>query len=248
MNSLEAKLIDFRLEVPTEPTTSMTNTNVLTTNEYQFKIQKTVDALKARIKETPYIAPENERDKVLLHFASRGIQIGEACFRIGDLQTPLFILARVLCEDFLLMFWASQSEKNAAEYSKKVQSEMARMLTKSLTNKRARLREKKSGKVVTEIFLPKLAGFISKRKHLGEIARESGLEKVYDRIYPFNSLEVHGNTLGLCESNPAHTVAVALSAINAFLRAILNVVDAGDNPLTAAEILELLNMQNVVEA
>lgn len=226
----------------------MTSSKVLTTNEYQLKIRGNVDALKAHLKQTPYIAPENERDKVLLYFANRAIQIGEACFRINDLQTPLFILARVLCEDLLLMFWASQSEKNAAEYSKKAQSEMARMVHKSLTNKRARLREKKTGKVVTAIFLPLLAGFVSKRKHIGEIARESGLAKVYDIIYPFNSLEVHGNTLGLSENNPAHTVAVALSAINAFLRAILNVVHAKENPLTAAEVLTLLNMQNLVEA
>jgi hypothetical protein len=226
----------------------MTNTNVLTTDEYQFKVRKYVDALKACIKQTPYIAPENERDRVLLYFANRAIQTGEACFRIDDLQTPLFILARVLCEDFFLMFWVSQSEKNAAEYSNKANSEMIRMLRTSLTKKRATIRDKKTGKNVTASFLPQLDRFIHQRKDIEKIAHKCGLEKVYDIIYRYNSLEVHGNTFGLTENHPANAVTVAVSAINAFLRVILNFVDAREHPLTAAEVLGLLNMQNVVEA
>ncbi len=216
-----------------------------TRDEYHLRIKQNVDALKARLNLPSFFASEQERGKVLYYYMERAVQIGEACFRISDFQMPLLVLARVLCEDFFTLYWASRSEENAAEYVKAVRSEMARMVRQNLKNKRARLRDISSGKDVTAEFLPELNG-VGKKRSIEEIAKESGLSKVYDIIYRYDSLEVHGNTFGLSElKSKMDGIAVAVSAINAFLKVILLVADTKDRSLTADEVLSALNMRGV---
>src|SRR4051794_11141692 len=96
-------------------------------NEYLFKLRQTVDQLNARVRVTTLHYSNREQDKTVLHFMNRAIQIGEACFRVADLRTPVIVLTRVLCEDLFLLFWISQSEENATEYVKAATSEFTRM-------------------------------------------------------------------------------------------------------------------------
>jgi hypothetical protein len=222
----------------------MTVRAIPTRDEYHLAIRQNVDALKARLNLPSFFASKQERDKVLCYFMERAAQIGEACFRISDLQMPLFVPARVLCEDFFTMYWVSVSERNAAEYSRAVVSEMAKMIRKNLENKRARVREISSGKDVTTKFLPELKRHVSRKKTIEQIARESGLSKVYDIVYRYDSLEVHGNTFGISElKSKMDGIAVAVSAINAFLRVIRLVADNKDRHVTPDEVLSALNMR-----
>lgn len=219
---------------------------VLTRDEYHLKIRKNVDALRARLRQPSFLASDRDQDKAISYFVERAVQIGEACFRISDLQMPLFVLARVLCEDFFLVYWISLSDKNVAEYSRTVKSEMAKLIRANLSNKRARLRHVATGKDVTAEFLPKLGCHVFKKKSIEAIARESGLGKVYDILYRYDSLELHGNTFGLSErESDMDGIAVAASAINAILRAILSVVDNIGHPLTADEVLKVLNLRHI---
>ncbi len=217
---------------------------ILTRNEYHLRVRQNVDALKARLNQASFSSSDKQRDKVLRYFMERAAQLGEACFRTSDLQMPLFVLARVLCEDFFTMYWASLSDGNSTEYSKVALSEMAKVIRRNLKNKRARIREISSGKDVTAEFLPELECHVAKKRTIEQIAKESGLSKVYDIVYRYDSLEVHGNTFGLSDLKPKMDgIAVAVSAINAFLRVILRVADNKDQPLTADEILSILNMR-----
>jgi hypothetical protein len=219
---------------------------VPTRDEYHLRIRKNVDALKARLNLPSFFASKHEGDKLLCYFMERAVQIGEACFRISDLQVPLFVLARVLCEDFFTLYWISLSQENAAKYSRGALSEMAKMIRKNLENKRARVRDTSSGKDVTSQFLPELKRHVYTRKTIKQIAKEAGLSQVYDIVYRYDSLEVHGNTFGLSELKPGMDgIAVAISAINAFLRVILLVADNKDHAVTAHEILSTLNMRSV---
>lgn len=219
---------------------------ILTRDEYHLRVRQNVDALKARLNQPSFSVSDKQRDKVLRYFMDRAAQLGEACFRTSDLQMPLFVLARVLCEDFFTMYWASLSEENSTEYSKVALSEMAKMLRHNLKNKRARVRDIPSGKDVTAEFLPELEGHVTKKKTIEQIAKESGLSKVYDIVYRYDSLEVHGNTFGLSDlRSEMDGIAVAVSAINAFLRVILSVADNKDQPLTADEVLSVLNMRSI---
>jgi len=60
-----------------------------TRDQYLLELRQTVDRLKARLK-LPGLAYSNEeQDKLVLHFIDRGVQIGEACFRVADLNAVL---------------------------------------------------------------------------------------------------------------------------------------------------------------
>jgi Family of unknown function (DUF5677) len=219
---------------------------ILTRDEYHLKVRQNVDALKARLNQSSFSVSDKQQDKVLRYFMERAAQVGEACFRTSDLQMPLFVLARVLSEDFFTMYWASLSEANAAEYCKVALSEVAKMIRHNLKNKRARVREVATGNDVTARFLPELDRHVAKKKTIEQLAKDSGLSKVYDIVYRYDSLEVHGNTFGLSDLKPdMDGTAVAVSAINAFLRVILLVADNKDRPLTADEVLSVLNMRSV---
>jgi Family of unknown function (DUF5677) len=224
----------------------MAATAILTRDEYHLRIRQNVDALKARLRAWPKSESESVQDRVRRYFIGRSIQIGEACFRVSDLQMPLFALGRVLCEDFFLLYWTSLSEANAEEYRKSTLSEMAKMLRFNLRNKHARVRETASKKDATEEFLPKISEHIMTKKTITDIADESGLGKVFDIVYRYFCLEVHGNTFGLDETeSDMDGIAVAASAVNALLRVILLVVDNKDRIVTAEEVLGTLNMQRI---
>jgi hypothetical protein len=219
---------------------------ILTRDEYHLSIRQNVDALKARLNLPAFFAAEQTRNKVLYYFMERAVQTGEACFRILDLQLPLSTLARLQCEDFLVMYWVSLSENNATEYSKTVVSEMAKVIRKNLKNKRAGIKNRSTGEDATAEFLPELTSHIGPKKTLEEISRESGLGKVFDIVYRYNSLEAHANTFGLSEmKSEMDGVLASISAINAFLRAILLVADNIDRPVPAGQILLTLNMRYI---
>ncbi len=110
--------------------------------EYLARLRKKVDALRSRANLPAFIGSEKEQDQVRLFFMNRAIEIGESCFRIRDLPLPMFLLSRVLCEDFFLLFWVSLSDQNASEYVKTNASEATRMLRVFLTEGRGRLRRK----------------------------------------------------------------------------------------------------------
>jgi Family of unknown function (DUF5677) len=219
---------------------------ILTRDQHSLKIRQNVDALKARLRSPSFFASTRQRDKVLFYFMNRAVQIGEACFRISDLQMPLVVLSRVLCEDFFIMFWVSQSHKNATAYCKAARSEMVKMVRQNLNNKRARIRKISSGKDITADFLPQLDRHIRQKSRLDRIADKTGLGKLYDIVYRFESLEVHGNTFGLMErKSELDGVAVALSTVNALLRAVLLIADNKNGTVTADDVLSTLNIQHV---
>jgi Family of unknown function (DUF5677) len=219
---------------------------VLTRAEYYLRIKQNVDALKARLKLPAYFVSDRVQDRVRCYFMERAVQIGEACFRISDLQMPLFALARVLCEDLFTLYWVSLSEANADEYCKTAVSEMAKMVQSNLKNKRARIRHTSTGKDVTAEALTQLASHIAKKKTIKQIATDSGLSKVYDIVYRYDSLEVHGNTFGLGEMKcEMDGIAVAASAVNALLRVTLLLVDNKDRIVTADEVLSTLNIKHI---
>jgi hypothetical protein len=219
---------------------------VLTRAEYYLRIKQNVDALKARLKLPAYFVSDRVQDRVRCYFMERAVQTGEACFRISDLQMPLLALARVLCEDLFTLYWVSLSEKNADEYCKAAVSEMAKMIQQNIKNKRVRVTNTSTGNDVTAESLKRIATHIKAKKTIKQIATDSGLSKVYDIVYRYDSLEVHGNTFGLSEMNcEMDGIAVAASAVNALLRVILLIVDNKDRTMTADEVLSTLNIRHI---
>nr|HEV7952810.1 DUF5677 domain-containing protein [Candidatus Acidoferrales bacterium] len=217
----------------------------LSVDEYLVKLREQVDALKVWSNTPDIRFSSKTRERVLLYFINRAVQIGEAAFYIPKLRTPLALFARTLCEDLFLLFWASQSEAKALEFEKRATSASLTVLRKNLEQNRARIRHRETGEDVTQQFLPEIKDLISESPQIRTLAFESGLGKVYDILYRFNSLDVHGNTFGLPLDEDKNSIPVIVSAIVAFLRAMLFIVKG--EAATAEDILQVLNIRSVEE-
>src|SRR5215471_7955673 len=140
----------------------------------------------------------------------RAIQIGEAALQLADLEVPLFVLARVLCEDTLWMLWVSQSRQNAMKYHKTAVSAESKISRELFKGGRIRLVKTETGQDVSNEILPKLEALRDGRQ-AEVIAKQLGLHKLYDIIYRWNSLYVHGNTYEAELWNPKQSSAIPLS-------------------------------------
>jgi Family of unknown function (DUF5677) len=196
-------------------TKSRTGPQLRSTNEYLVKIRERRDALSGHARQLS--TSTTEQDKVLLYFLKRAIQIADTCFFAFALQTPLLVMSRVLCEDLFMLFWLTQSEERATEYRKVCLSQFARMARASAKKGGTKFRRKSTGEDATKEFLPKLNKFILDKNRVEQIADSCGLGLLYDIIYRFNSLEVHGFTYGIVEDeeNFRATLCGIVSLLNA---------------------------------
>ncbi|GEM_PF-5179482 len=214
-------------------------------DQYLLEVRQTIDHLKARANLPGLCYSAKVQDRIILHFVNRAIQIGEACFRIADLRTPILILSRVLCEDFFRLFWISRSEGGAAEYARySATAELAKGAQVQLHRGRAKIVKKSTGENVTATLMPELSKLIVIKKTVEQIAKESGLEKLYDIVYRFDSLEVHANTFGvLTQGHDEEALLAAFPSIIAFLEAVILITD--NRTTTAEEILRHLRIDKL---
>ena len=218
---------------------------LFTEEEYLVTMRQRIDELKALRDQPRYRYAEKEQAKVVAHFIDRGIQLGEAAFRIRDLSIPLDGIMRILSDDLIRLFWISKSEGNAAEYVKTVPSEYVKMMRASLEAGCGRIVHKPTGRNVTAEFLPKLAARLVKRKPIEQIPIKCGLGQVYEMPFRFGSLAIHGNTYPLhgAPDESEQDSLRTLPAINAFLKATTRIVDDfPDRSTTPDEILKVLHI------
>jgi hypothetical protein len=220
----------------------MTSATMPSAAEYLVAIRRKIDALKAVARRPSYLSSEKQQDKVLLHFINRTVEIGEACFLVSELQTPLFVLSRVMCEHFFLTFWVSLSEKNAAEYARKPVSELAKVLRININRGQAKILNKTTGEDATKELAPEIEKLVEAATRIENIARENGLGKVYDFVYRPGSMYVHGNTLDVFSNPDSGWQVGALSAVAALLNCVFLIVENPERTTTAAEILNALHI------
>jgi hypothetical protein len=217
----------------------------LTEDEYLFHLRREIDALKGRAEYPRYAHPEKQRAEIIAHFLRRAIQLGEAAYRVRNLSVALEIFVRVLCDDLIRLFWVSQSESNAAEYAKVPLSEMVKLARVNLEKGHARVINKKTGEDTTKKVLAKASSFISKAKPIEQLAKQCGLEKVYDMPFRISSLVLHANTFGLPEP-PGDSDLVALPAIIGFIKAVSAIADGyPDRPASAEHVLRILKLYEI---
>lgn len=214
---------------------------LLTSTEYRLNLKKKVDFLNARLKAPRYFDFDSEQERVTSYFARRAADIGEACFQFGELEIPLCCLMRVLCEDFIKLYWITLSHENLARYLAVVRFESAKMLRNNIKNQRVKFRESLTGRDVTEELIPRLEKDIIGSLNMGEISNECGLGRVYDMFYRYFSLEVHGNSYAFQIENDTRTIAAVLSGVNAFLNLILFLLENRNRVVAPSEILGRLN-------
>src|SRR6266404_8445372 len=210
----------------------------LSAAEYLLQLQRKIDTLKAIGRRPSYAYSQKEQDNVLLHFITRAIELGQACFSVSELNTPLCVLTRVLCEDLFTIFWVSLSEANAAEYAKQPISQMAKIVRINLQRGQARILNTETEEDATQGFSPELDNVILPGKKVEQMAIESGLGKVYDIVYRFASLSTHGNSFDL-SSGPDWQVPT-LSATVSILNAIVLIVENSNRTTRASDILRAM--------
>jgi len=223
----------------------MKNVPLFTEEEYLLAMRERIDELRGRKDQPRYKYADKEQAKVIAHFIDRGIQWGEAAFRIRDLQIPLDSIMRILSDDLIRLFWVSESEANTAEYVKTIGSEWVKMMRANLEKGYARIVHTPTGQNATAELLPKLAPYVFKGRPIEQIAMQCGLGQIYEMPFRFGSLSIHGNTFplrGATEELEEDSLRT-LPAINAFLKAIAQVVD--DYPerrTTPDDILRVLRI------
>ena len=214
------------------------------------RIQGQIGEIKASLALPAYADASGEQAQILGHFLNRSLQMSEASVLIcrANLGTPLFVLARVLCEDLFLCLWVSLSEEAAAEYSSAVTSEGARIIRVMLKSGRGQIRDKSTHEIKTDEFMPHLGEFIADRVHVDQLAVKLGLGKVYDLVYRPFSMEVHGKAFGLPTPNDEAGLLAALSAVVSLVKAIGITTDnrvLRNRATPPDEIIKLLRLDGV---
>jgi len=168
-----------------------------TKEEYVSEIEDASKALLAILAEFEKIAHHNTQTHLFHYFASRAMKIGTAALRIADLDVPFAILCRVLCEDFISLYWVAQSAANAHHYTKRSLRAVGKRATILLSGLIEDMKRK--GKSVAGISLEPFQKMTPKvdPKPVVEMAKELGLETLYDHVYRGTSLDVHGNQSGV---------------------------------------------------
>ena len=213
-------------------------------------IEGQIGDIKAQLALSGYAGASGKQGQILGHFLSRALQMSEASVLIGraNLGTPLFVLARVLCEDLFLCLWVSLSEETAAEYLSAVTSDGARMIRVMLKSGRGQIRDKSTHEVKTDEFMPHIGEFIADRVHVDQLAVKLGLGKVYDLVYRPFSMEVHGKAFGLPTPNDEDGILAALSAVRSLVKAIRATADnrvLRNRATPADEIITLLRLDGI---
>lgn len=214
-----------------------------TLDQYLLELRQTTDQLRARVNLLIAGSSNSAQDRMALYFVNRAIEIGEACFRVAELRTPIIALLSVLCEDFLWLFGVSRSEANANDYEKAATSEWLRAARVSLTNSRARVMDKETGRDITKAFVPEMSKHIFDRIPLEQVAGDTGLASLYDGLYRFSRLEVHAKPSGVAKGDDGEAaVLAAMPAIVSLLSATTMVID--NRATTATEVLRHVGIED----
>jgi Family of unknown function (DUF5677) len=214
------------------------------------KLRKQAEALKARLGLPEFANPQAQQSQTIRHFVERTLQFVNACDLLvsADLDTPIIILTRVICEDAILCFWIARSEADAAEYCKAVDGESIRLVRIMLENNRGVIRSKSTKEDKTAETLQKLKGMNTDGFKIEQVAAKVGLHKLYDILYRFPSMHVHGKSFGDLWGEKEGGVFAAISAVASVAEAVGLIADnrmLRNQATSAEEVLRLLRIENL---
>jgi hypothetical protein len=223
---------------------------MLTLGDYVTRLQRQIEEMQARTAVPDYQNAVTPQRKILLHFLNRTQQLAEAAVLMANarLGTPLFVLARVLCEDLFIAAWVSVSEENALAHEADVNSDVVRIMQVMVEKGLAKIPHKATGEDHTAEILPQMKQWKTGRKPIEQIAIGLGLGRAYDLVYRSASIEVHGKTYGLPSSTNEEGLLGALSMIALLIKAICLVVDTDilrNTSAPAGEILRVLDLAEI---
>jgi hypothetical protein len=144
----------------------------------------------------------------------------------------------VLCEDFISLYWVAQSGQNAEHYTKRSLREVGRRAVLLLS--RAIEDKKRKGESVEGISLEPFQKMTPKIKPVAvvDMAKELGLEPLYDHVYRGTSLDVHGNQSGTFLIDWLHENLRVLSYVSTLLVLTAGLFNQGPTVVTPKIILD----------
>lgn len=163
------------------------------------------------------------REKALIFCLGWAADLAEGCVVVveKDLSPPLQVLTRGMLETLLWTNWIVQSEENAKVFSTAMVDELKRLTKKNLQAGYARIHRKSTGEDMTQAVLTRMRTEkkIPKRLTPEDIAKGSELEKLYTKMWGFESMYAHGKVMGLSFKNISEIeIFASASTANAYLR------------------------------
>jgi hypothetical protein len=141
-----------------------------------------------------------------------------------DLAPPLLIVGRSIVEGLFVTYWATYNRENAEIVLRRERQEILRVLKNQIqgAERVAKIVDKTTGRDITDRFLADYRN-LGSRLNIEKIAKECGLNKIYEIAYRTLSLPAHGND-GIILSNPSEAVSGTIEMVRCMLRAIHMIV------------------------
>jgi hypothetical protein len=165
-----------------------------------YRITKELEAQLERVEEQRagwvYLERQGDRARVLLHLIEEATTIARGCVALSreDLALPMLVLCRVLLEVVIVSYWISKSEENAEEYVTSLAKNHAKFLWVNADRGYVALKDRETGEDVTAKVLEVLKEEKGSPPSVEHLAKETGLETLYDFGYRYLSVYPHVNT------------------------------------------------------
>jgi urease gamma subunit len=215
-----------------------------TKEEYISEIDEVLKALQKILAEFEKIKRHNTQSLLFHYFASRAAKIGSAALRVLDLDVPFAILCRVLCEDFISLYWVAQSGQNAEYYTQRSIREMGKraavLISRFIEDK------KRKGQSVVGVSVEPFKKMTPKikPKTVADMAKEVGLDAMYDHVYRGTSLDTHGHQWGMFRIELKNQELLVLSYLSTLLVLTVALFGQGKTAITPRVILELFELES----
>ena len=185
----------------------------------------------------------------LRYCIERTVDMTAGCLRVVELNLPVSstTLARGLLESLFTIYWLVQSEENAANFTQASKNELKRLARAAINTGYAKVSDKTTGEDISQQFLKSEdMRDIPKRPEIAEMARISGLEKVYRTVYGYASMIVHGNFFGMATTEEMDDqILAALDVAISIVKAINTITITWQEQhkvLEASVVLQILNV------
>lgn len=166
------------------------------------------------------------RQNALVFCLQRAADTAKGCDLLGEakLLAPLYALTRSLLESLIWVCWIVKSEENAQVFVEAATSELKRIARKDLATSFARVTDKVTGEDKTEELLESdWSKGIPRRLRIEELAKASGLERIYTQLYGPLSMQAHGSVFGF-ELGSAEEELLGVMALANVLMECINLV------------------------
>jgi hypothetical protein len=205
------------------------------------------------LNDLPRLTAEIASDDVAAsHFIDRlrvATDNAAGCALLADarLSAPVAAVVRTMLESLVTTHWASLNNANAEEIQTAAQFEFMRLMRNLVTKGRGIIQNRITGQNETQRILDHPLIKTAKRPpRINRMAKESGLDKLYDLSYGFMSLLAHGTDTTSLGQQQSGLLSASVEAARAFLEAIYLIVVNRVREHRSTEVTEIEAILGVI--